>query len=186
MARMSRMVGAVVGSMALAAVPTAKAEAIPETEPNNTFPGQAATVGTQFDGFLCPTCVASPSFPFFPDSIDFFHYTGLTPGDDFDLTFQATGQLSGNTLQAGLYSDQTTIDDAVTASSSTAHLLGTVPASGELTFGITEQTASGFEIYNILLTTTPGTRVPEPATAVLLAAGLTAAGLTAARRKQRT
>ena len=183
MARLSRMVGAVVGSVALAAIPTVKAEAVPETENNDTFPGQAANVGDLITGNVCPTCSFPPLFP--PDPIDFFNYTGLTPGDSFDLTFQAIGQLGGRTLDAGLFTDQTTVVDSVSASSSTAHLVGTVPASGALTFGIAEDTATGFEQYSIQLATSPA-GVPEPATVALLAAGLTAAGLRVAGRRKRS
>ena len=186
MARLSRMVGAVVGSVALAAIPTVKAEAVPETEPNDTFPGQSATVGDLITGTLCPPCTVPPPSPFAADSIDFFGYTGLTPNDNFDLTFQAIGQLPGRTLVAGLYTDQTTVIDSVDASSSTVHLFGTVPGSGSLTFGITEGTASGFEQYSIQLATSPSTGVPEPATVALLAAGLTAAGLSVAGRRKRS
>lgn len=185
MARMSRMVGAVVGSMALAAIPTAKGEAVPETEPNNTFPGQNATVGIQFDGVLCPTCapLPPPNLPNFPDSIDFFRYTGLTTGDSFDLTFDPNDTVGGHTLEAGLYTDATTIIDSIASSGAVVHLLGTVPAGGVLTFGIREGTATDFESYSIRLTT--ARTVSEPATIVLLATGLTAAGLGAARRRKR-
>jgi PEP-CTERM motif len=43
----------------------------------------------------------------------------------------------------------------------------------------------GFEGYNIKLTVTPPNGVPEPATVMLLAAGVTAVGLDAARRRKR-
>jgi len=182
MARMTRMLGAVVGSMALAAIPTAKGEAVPETEPNDTFPGQPATVGVTYTGTLCTPSGPSPCSP--SDLIDFFHYTGLAPGTSFDLTFTASSFLT--TLRAGLYTDQTTITISLDAGPhATVDLTGTVGAGGALTFGITEVTPGNFESYSIKLTATSAT-VPEPATIVLLAAGLTAAGVGAARRRHRS
>jgi len=160
--------------MALATIPTTKGEAVPETEPNDVFPGQAATVGTTFTGSLSGS-----------DFIDFFRYTGLSAGDLFDLTFTATDiEDPADRLRAGLYSDGTTILSSVFSNGSTVHLTGTAGGS-QLVFGITKDTAFGFEGYSLSLTTRHAA-VPEPATIVLLAAGLTAAGLGAARRRKRS
>jgi hypothetical protein len=178
-----RTAGATMGSAAMAAIP-ATAAAVPETEPNNTFPGQPATAGVTYTGTLCLNCA-----PSFSDTIDLFHYTGLPSGGAFDLSFDPTHlEISGHTLMAGLYTDQTTIVDSVTSTfpGPLVHLTGLVPGGGELTFGITSVNATSVESYTVALNVTPR-GVPAPPAIVLLAAGLTAAvGLDVARRRKRS
>jgi len=164
-------------SAAWAVAGSSAALAVPETEPNNTFPGQASLVGTTYDGFLCSVVGTCAS----PDDIDFYHYSGLTSGDAFDLTGTEFG--FGATFTFGLYSDATTVLDSVSVGNGglPGHLTGLVPASGELTFGVTSG-AIGIEGYTVVLDATH--RAPEPASVALLAAGL--AGAFIARRRKRS
>ena len=172
MTSLTKIAGTVLGTAAIAAISTAKAGAVFEIEPNNTFPGQSATLGTPITGALCQGCLIFPV-----DTIDFFHYTALPPGT-FDLTFDP---LSAVSLRAGLYTDQTTSPSFVDSAGPLVHLIGPIPASGELTFGITEN-GIGFEAaYSLVLNTT---RVPEPPAIALLAVGLTALALDVARRRK--
>ena len=177
-----RMAGTAMGSAAMAATPASVA-AVPETESNNTFPGQPATVGVTYSAFLCLGCAPSVL-----DTIDFFHYTGLPSGGTFDLSFDPIDLvIPGHTLRAGLYTDQTNFSDSVTSTTPgpLVHLTGLIPGGGELTFGITTVNATDFEGYNVALSVAPP-RVPAPAAIVLLAAGLTALGLDVARRRKRS
>jgi hypothetical protein len=176
--KVRRKVIAVTVSAAWAmAASSAALAAVLETEPNNTFPGQASTVGTTYDGILCAivgTCAE-------PDEIDFYSFTGLNPGDAYDLTGMEAGV--GATFAFGLYSDATTLLAQFTVPNGgpPGHFTDFVPASGELTFGVTSNSL-GFEGYSLVLNVTPQ-QAPEPATLALLAAGL-AGGLMARRRKR--
>ncbi len=176
MGRLGKMAG-VLGSAALAGIPaSAGAGPLPETEPNNTFPGQPATAEFTYSGG-----VSDPA-----DPIDFFHYTGLPPGGSFDLSFDPISVRGGDDLKAGLYSDQTTILDSVTSTGPLVHLTGVIPGTGELTFGITPDVVlvDTFEGYLVTLDVTP-LQVPAPPAIALLAAGLTALSLDVARRRKR-
>jgi hypothetical protein len=178
----TKMAGAAMGSAALAAIP-ASAAAVPETEPNNTFPGQPATAGVTYSAALCLGCA-----PFALDTIDLFHYTGLPSGATFDLSFDPFSLvIPGHAMMAGLYTDQTTIVDSVTSTTPgpLVHLTGLVPGGGELTFGITSVNATSVESYAVALNVA-STRVPAPAAIVLLAAGLMAVGVDVARRRKRS
>jgi hypothetical protein len=187
MARLDRKkLGILLGSMAIAALPTPEVEAVVlESEPNNTFPGQSANVDDVIAGNLCGAiCSATPTNT--ADTIDFFHYTGLPTGGGYDLTFQSTAiGAQGHFLTAGRYTNQTTVASSVNAAQIPQHLLGTIPSGGELSFGVTEGNVANFEHYTLSLHVTPPTGVPEPATIVLVAAGLTAFGVGVARRRKR-
>jgi len=180
-----KKLGVLLGSMAIAALPTPDAEAVPETEPNSTFPGQSASVDVLITGTLgqlsCPGCPPAGDF------IDFFHYTGLPVGGAYDLTLTTGFTLAGHSLQAGLYTDQTNFTSPVSASSGLpGHLTGIVPPGGALTFGVTEGfSPTNVESYSVILNVTTPTAVPEPATIALVAAGVSALGVTAARRRKR-
>jgi len=177
-----RMAGTAMGSAAMAAIP-ASAAAVPETEPNNTFPGQPATVGVTYSAFLCLGCAPSVL-----DTIDLFHYTGLPSGGTFDLSFDPIHLvLTGHSMRAGLYTDQTNFSDSVTSTTPgpLVHLTGLIPGGGDLTFGITTVNAASTEGYTVALSVVPS-RVPAPAAIVLLAAGLAAVGLDVARRRKRS
>ena len=184
MARLDRKkLGILLGTMAIAALPTPKVEAVPETEPNDTFPGQSANVGDVISGTVHSNGTT-------PDPIDLFNYTGLPVGGTYDLTFHPVGATPGlippHLLQVALYTSQTTLGNSVTADDTqTVHLGGTVPAGGQLTFGVTEVNVANFENYTLSLNVRPPTGVPEPATVALVAAGLSALGVGVARRRKR-
>jgi hypothetical protein len=164
---MVALLGSGVGTLVAANV----ALAVSETEPNDIFPGQAATVGTTFNGLLVDQV-----------DLDLYHYTGLTPGDLFNFAFD-TFVFDQATFQFARYTDQTTLVDPVQLVDPThaGSIPGVVPAGGQLTFGASLLSTSTFEGYNVVLTTTSA--VPVPATAALLAAGL--AGVAFARRRPR-
>src|SRR5258707_5842629 len=88
MARLDRKkLGILLGSMAIAALPTPEVEAVVlESEPNDTFPGQSANVGDVIDGDLCGApCSAPPSVrPL--GTIDLFHLHALPCCRPYDLT----------------------------------------------------------------------------------------------------
>lgn len=184
MADLTKMARTALGSVALAAVPASAVAVTLDTEPNSTFAtAQPAALGDTIFGSLC----LNLGFCNVLDLADFFHYTGLPPGGTFDLSFDAVDSDFGDSLQAGLYTDATTIAKFVNSSATLVHLTGSIPGSGELIFGITNNGTSSCcaEGYTVRLSVTAA-RVPAPAAIVLLAAGLTAVGLNAARRRKRS
>jgi hypothetical protein len=170
--------GLVAAALGVAASP---ALAIPEAEPNDTFPGQASTVTTLYDGELCLALCPAGTLP---DLIDLYHYSGLTPGFAFDLTGTHLGVGDGPDFIFGRYTDQTTVVDFETAfnDNQAVHLFGVVPLSGELSFGVTGANFIFFEGYSLVLNVRQA--VPEPATLALLAVGL--AGALVTRRRKRS
>ena len=178
MADLTKLAVTALGSAALAAIP-ASAAAVGETEPNDVFPGQASTVGVTYTGFIDPaSSVTGPP-------VDLFHYTGLPVGGAFDLSFDPE-LLDFDLLRVGLFTNQTTSPAGIESSGSLVHLQGSIPGSGELTFGVTnpfgEFEAEG---YSLVLNVTAAAAVPAPAAIALLAAGLTVVGLDGARRRKR-
>ena len=184
MADLTKIARTALGSAAIAAIPAAAGAVTLDTEPNNTFAtAQPATVGDLISGNLCLNVGAcSPQ-----DLADFFHYTGLPPGGSFDFAFNHPGvEFAGDNLLAGRYtSGGPAVDSVASATSTFVHLTGTIPGSGELFFGITNQNSAEAEGYTARLTVT-GARVSAPAAIVLLAAGLAAVGLDTIRRRKRS
>ena len=175
----SLIAGLVAAALGVAASP-ARALPVFETEPNDTFPGQTATVATLYRGQLCTT---SCGFQVPPDLIDLYHYSGLSPGLAFNLTGIHLGFSSGPDFVFGLYTDQTTVVNSATAFNvnDVVHLFGIVPLSGELSFGVTTTGTAAFEGYSLTLNVAAA---PEPATLALLAVGL--AGALVTRRRKRS
>jgi hypothetical protein len=168
----ARLTAALLGSTMLTLLGAGSAKAVVETEDNSTFPGQAALTATLYTGSTDDSVV--------PFNIDFFDFSGLTSGDQFDFTVVGIDF----SLQFALYTDQTTFSGAVTESSgATGHIAGTVPGGGELVLGVSVS-GGAFERYSLRLDITPQGQVPEPASAALLAAGLGVLGMVR-RRKRR-
>lgn len=188
MGNLSKIAGTVLGTTSLAALaPAADAAIIFENEgitPNNTFSGQSLSVNDEFRGSNNGTT----------DPIDFLNYSGLPVGGSFDFKIQRTfcgiDLACAFPMQAGLFTDQTTMGDFVTLDvfglAGEKDLTGLVPAVGQLTLGVTLLTGgapAAFEGYSVILTVTPPNFVSQPATIALLLAGLT--GLQVLRRRKR-
>jgi PEP-CTERM motif len=166
-------VAGVLGSSAI--LSATSAFAIPETEPNNAFPGQAAALNTDYTG-IASSLSSDP---------DFYSFTGLTPGSSYVASLslldlfgevRVTEMLSAS-ITGGSATDTTNNGVAVT-------LAGLVGASGGLSFRI--NTPLGFaESYSFRVSSSPqNPRIPEPATLALAAAGLLAAVATRRRRRK--
>ena len=182
--RRTLIAGLVSTALAVAASPAAFAVAEP-IEPNDTFPGGAATAATLYLGELCTQSCFVLGEPVTPDLIDLYHFSGLTPGLAFDLTGTHLGDDNDPDFVFGRYTGQTTVVDFETAENvdDVVQLFGVVPLSGELTFGVTPGGSSivHFEGYSLVLNVHAA---PEPATLALLAAGL--AGALVTRRRKRS
>ena len=178
MRNFSKIAGSVVGTTTLAALPhAAGAGPISESEPNNPFiNAQSVNVGDTLNG----------SNNGGSDPIDFFKYTGLPIGGNFDfLVSRDHCCADGFQIEAQLYtSDTTTTGPAIDLDiDDIKHLQGLVPGSGQLTLGVKLTGSRPFsEGYHVTLSVTPPSRVPQPATIALLLAGL--AGLQVLRRRK--
>ena len=185
--RLKKTLGIAVGTAALIGLPPGtQAAPVADTEPNNSFPGQAVAPGDVVTGHVDNFNPAV--FP--PDPVDFFEYSGLTPGSFFDVFVELIDPGDSETIFANASaSDLTQLDfeniQNVPGGGS-AHLTGIVPVDGTVVVGITmanQQTFSGFEDYRISLSAP--TAVPLPASLALVAAGLVGlGGLHVARRKK--
>lgn len=182
--RLKKTLGIAVGSAALVGLPPGtQAAPVADTEPNNSFPGQAVAPGDVITGHVDNL---NPQF-FTPDPVDFFEYSGLQAGSFFDVFVELIDPLDTETIRADASaSDLSQLDFENIPAQGSAHLTGIVPADGTVVVGITmlnQATFSGFEDYRISLTT--ATAVPVPASLALVAAGLVGlGGLHVARRKK--
>ena len=163
------------GAATLAASGSAFALVFESPDFSNTFPGFSSSVGETYQGGAAES------------DVDFFSYSSLNPGDNFDLGLnylfccvssvsaqQATGT---NTFVGNILTD-------TTADGIFVHLTGIVPGDGNLSFRVST-TSTFFEAYQLTLNTSSSS-VPEPATAALLLAGLAGALVTRRRRREQT
>ncbi len=128
-----------------------------------------AWIGGTFDAVIDNTVGFEPG----PDPVDFFVFTGLTPG----LTFEAEireGDFDPILAQLDAAGDLVAIDDDM-GEGLLSLLEGTVPANGELVFAVT-----GFDDFELLgLHSQTGeyaltvSLVPEPGSMALFGVGLT-------------
>lgn len=200
MGNLSKIAGTVLGTTTLAALPlAADAGQINEAAEslalnNDTFPGQSVTFGV--GDFLAgdtngrARAVLDPS----GDPIDFFTFSGLAAGGAFDFQVLRLdschipqSDACDTVLQAGIYTSQNGIGSSITipknGTSNAQDLTGIVPGSGQLTLGIKDLSTNSFEGYQVRLSVTSPSRVPQPATIALLLAGL--AGVQVLRRRKR-
>jgi hypothetical protein len=113
------------------------------------------------------------------DPADFFTFTGLTAGDDFSITFNRAGPLSGSSFAFTADGFSATLGPGGSKTDT-----GVLSAT-TLTVGVTDtQTFLGgvAEGYSVTLSEVPA-GVPEPAAAAIFAVGL--AGFATSRRKRR-
>jgi hypothetical protein len=173
--KLTKVVGAAMGSAMLAGLPLgAQAAPVLDTEPNNSFPGQAANVGDVITGTVD-----------FEDTVDFFQYSGLTPGSFFDVFVELTAG-NGPVFTDASTSGLVQLDfDTLLGNLDSVHLNGIVPVDGKVVVQMSNQdpTQCCFEGYRISLTQRAA--VPMPASLALVAAGLVGLGaFHVARRKK--
>jgi hypothetical protein len=180
---MRRFIGGLLASTTLTVIAPAASFAafVAETEPNNSFAtANSESAGNTIFGSLCNNNLAaggcSPA-----DTKDFFVFSGLTAGGSFDFDLKVS--FNSSTLKFALFTDDTTFtDETDLVGNVEKHIVGTIPLAGALTLGVTTDEFDSFlEGYQVSLTVSSA--VPEPASAVLLAAGL--GGLAALRRRRR-
>ena len=182
--KFTKALGIAAGSAILAGLPPGlEAGPVLDTEPNNSFPGQAVLPGDVITGH-----VDNLNPPFTPDPVDFFQYSGLSAGSFFDVFVELTDPLDKEMIFAETdSSSQALLDFEFIPGQGNAHLTGIVPADGKLVVGITmanQANFSGSEDYRISLTTRTAA-VPVPASLALVAAGLVGlGGLHVARRRK--
>jgi PEP-CTERM motif len=155
------------GATTLAASGSALALVMEPPDFSSTFPGHPSVVGETYRGFV-------------GGDVDFFHYTGLNPGDLFDLALSLLP--TNSRVDAARAFDASTFGTAIsdtTANGNAEHLTGLVPLGGELSFRVS--TPLFFEQYDVALNVSSS--VSEPATVALLAAGLAGAFIRRRRRK---
>lgn len=165
------------GAATLAASGSALALVLEPPDFSNTFPGHPSVVGETYQGRVRTDF----EFDEFSD-VDVFHYTGLTPGDAFDLGLNF---LDSDSFGASVFAVEAFIGSPLTDSTSDGlfeHLTFVVPGSGELSFLVSTDGEDGSEGYQLRLTSPRS--VPEPATIALLAAGLAGALVTRRRRRK--
>jgi hypothetical protein len=172
--RVRKAAGVLLGSAALVALPEA-AQAIPEPEPNDDFPGAAATPGVTIEGGV--------SFNG-GDPSDFFHYTGLTPGSFFDVFVQIDVAQTTSDILAGVFENPVSLLANKLLHPGDSFLFDNlvVPANGEVVVGL-RHTAECCEGYQLRLDVASAT-VNQPAALALVSAGLVGLGLHVARRRR--
>ena len=173
--RVSKAAGVLLGSAALAALPEA-AQAISEPNPNDDFPGAAATPGVTIEG--------SVSFNG-GDSSDFFHYTGLTPGSFFDVFVQIDTSSSSSDIRAGVFENPVSLLANKFLHPGDTFLFDNlvVPSNGEVVVGLRHASEECCEGYQLRLDVASAS-VPQPAALALVSAGLVGLGLHVARRRR--
>jgi hypothetical protein len=191
MDKVSKLTGMVaLGTGVLAAVPSGT-EALPiaELEPNDTFPGQ--TVSMNVGDVINGTIIANINGQTGEDThdVDFFKLIGLPAGGTATFSLDLGLFADPGELKVDVHSDATTVTSSKNFDLPLpVDFVVPIPASGELILAVKEQnSAAGVEAYNITLTQlqAAASSVPEPATTVLLAAGLAGGLHVALRRRKR-
>jgi len=178
--RFSKLAAALAASSLFA---TGLAHALPsESEPNDSAPGNAGVIGDPFEGSVrnAPDALYDP--------VDFVTFQPLSPGATYTLSLDS---LYFASIIFELFGDlATTSFDTVTVGGLSHANYSPISGIGALTVRISTNSCPlggpsecGSEGYRVQLNKTADGSAPEPASAVLLAAGLAAAFV--ARRRKR-